>query len=166
MYKIVNKKELAPKIQEYEISAPRVASKIKPGQFVIIRLHERGERFPITVANADRSNGTLTLVFNEVGKSTKQMGSMNQGDDILDLVGPLGNPSEIDNYGRVLCFGGGVMTAPLHFVTSALKEAGNEIIGVIGARIKDLLIYREEMKSTCQEFHIATDDGSEGHRED
>jgi ferredoxin--NADP+ reductase len=164
MYKIVNKKDLAPSIKEYEISAPRVASKIKPGQFVIIRLNERGERFPITVANADRSKGTVTLVFNEVGKSTKQMGVLNQGDSVLDLVGPLGNPSEIDKYGRILCFGGGVMTAPLYYVALALKEAGNEILGVVGARIKDLLIYMEEMKSLCSDFHVATDDGSEGHK--
>ena len=162
MYKIIRKQELAPKIKLFEVEAPRVAPKVKPGQFVILRIDEMGERFPITVANRDTSKGTISLAFNEVGKSTRQLGALEEGDNILNVVGPLGKPSEIENFGRVLCVGGGVMVAPLCFVASALREAGNEIVGVVGARIKDLLIFKDEMKAISQEFHVTTDDGSEG----
>lgn len=164
MYKIIVKKELAPKIKSFEISAPGISKKVKPGQFVIIRINEKGERFPLTIAGADTAKGTITLVFNEVGKSSRQLGNLNEGKNILNLVGPLGKPSEIENYGKVLCVGGGVMTAPLYFVASTLKKAGNEIIGVVGARIKDLLIYKDEMKKNCSELYITTDDGSEGYK--
>lgn len=164
MYDIVAKKELAPKIKLFDIYAPRVAVKAKPGQFVILRIDEKGERFPLTIANVDPSKGTIRVVFNEVGKSTKQLGNLRAGDDILNLVGPLGNPSEIENYGRVLCVGGGVMIAPLYFVASALHGAGNELITVIGARMKSLLIFEDEMKSISHEFYVATDDGSAGYK--
>ena len=163
MYKIIHKQELAPKIKLFEVHAPRVAAKAKPGQFVILRINERGERFPITIANTDTSQGTLRLVFNEVGKSTRQLGTLEEGNDILNVVGPLGKPSEIEKFGRVMCFGGGVMVAPLCFVASALREAGNEIIGVVGARIKDLLIFKDELKAVSNEFYVTTDDGSEGY---
>jgi len=162
MYKIINKQELAPKIKLFDVHAPRVAPKAKPGQFVILRVDEKGERFPITVAGTDISQGTVRLVFNEVGKSTRQLAALEEGDSILNVVGPLGKPSEIEKFGKVLCFGGGVMVPSLCFVASALKEAGNEIIGVVGARIKDLLIYKDEMQAVSNEFHVTTDDGSEG----
>jgi sulfide dehydrogenase (flavoprotein) subunit SudB (EC 1.8.1.-) len=164
MNKILLKKELAPKIKLFDIYTPEIAAKAKPGNFVILRIDERGERFPLTIAGTDTSKGTIRLVFNEVGKSTKKLGCFSEGDEILDLVGPLGNPSEIDNFGNVLCVGGGVLIAPLYFVASALREAGNKIITVIGARTKDLLIFEEELKSISHEFYISTDDGSKGYK--
>lgn len=164
MYKIIRKQELAPKIKLFEIYAPRVAAKAKPGQFVILIIDEKGERFPLTIAGVNIPEGTIRLVFNEVGRSTKQLGNLEEGHDILHLAGPLGNPSEIANFGKVLCVGGGVMSAPLYFVASALSKAGNELITVIGARTKDLLIFEREMKAISQEFHITTDDGSKGHK--
>ncbi len=164
MYKIVQKKELAPKIKQFEIEAPRLAAKVKPGQFVIIRVDEEGERFPITVCDADTTKGTIKIAFNEVGKSSKQLGNLNVGESILNVVGPLGKPSEIEKFGTVLCFGGGVMVPGIHFLAKALRDAGNEIIGVVGARNKDLLIYKDEMKAISREFYITTDDGSQGHQ--
>ena len=164
MYKIAVKSELAPKIKLMEIEAPRIAKKAKPGQFVIIRNDEFGERFPITIAGTDVGKGTIRLVFNEVGKSSKQLGNLNEGEGIQNVVGPLGKPSEIKNFGTVLCFGGGVLVPALHYLAQALREAGNEIIGVIGARKKDLLIFRDEMEGVSSELHITTDDGSEGNQ--
>ncbi len=164
MYKIVLKKELAPKIKQFEIEAPRLAVKAKPGQFVIIRVNEEGERFPITVCDTDTTKGTIKIAFNEVGKSSKQLGNLNESEGILNVVGPLGKPSEIKKFGRVLCFGGGVMVPGIHFLAKALRDIGNEIIGVVGARNKDLLIYKDEMKAISKEFYITTDDGSEGHQ--
>ena len=163
MNNIVVKKELAPKIKLLDIYAPEIAAKAKPGNFVILRIDERGERFPLTIAGIDISKGTVRLVFNEVGKSTKKLGDFSQGDEILDLVGPLGNPSEIDNFGNVLCVGGGVLIAPLHFIASALHETGNRVITIIGARNKDLLIFEDELKSVSDELYVSTDDGSKGY---
>jgi ferredoxin--NADP+ reductase len=162
-YKVIQKQELAPKIKLFEIHASRIATRAKPGQFVVLRIDEKGERFPLTIANVTPSKGNLRLVFNEVGRSTKRLGQLKEGVNILDVVGPLGNPSEIKKYGKVLCFGGGVMTPPLSFVASALHKAGNEIIGVIGARTKDLLIFKDEMKAIASKFYVITDDGSEGY---
>jgi len=164
MYKIVAKSELAPKIKQFEVSAPDIAAKANPGQFVILRVCETGERIPITLVDSNTKKGTITLVFNEVGKTTKQLGLLNQGDCIPNIAGPLGNPSEIQRFGTVLCIGGGVMIAPLLFQVSALRKAGNKLITVIGARIKDLLIFEKEMKELSDEFYVATDDGSKGYK--
>jgi ferredoxin--NADP+ reductase len=164
LYKIITKRELAPKIKLFEIHAPEIAEQARPGQFVIVRLHEKGERVPLTIAGYDRHKGTITIVFNEVGKTTKELGCLNNGDSILNLAGPLGNPSEIQKFGRVLVVGGGVMTAPLYLVAKALRDAGNELTVVVGARIKDLLIYEKEMKNIADEFYVTTDDGSKGQK--
>jgi len=164
MYKIIIKKELAPKIKLFEVSAPDIATKTNPGQFVILRVCETGERIPITLVDSNTQKGTITLVFNEVGKTTQQLGLLNQGDYIPNIAGPLGNPSEIQRFGTVLCVGGGVMIAPLLFQVSALRKAGNNLITVIGARIKDLLIFEKEMKDLSDEFYVATDDGSKGYK--
>jgi len=164
MYKIVEKRKLAPKIKLLEIVAPDIAAKANPGQFVILRVSETGERIPINLANSNTKKGTITLVFNEVGKTTNQLGLLNKGDQIPNMVGPLGNPSEIQRFGTVLCVGGGVMIAPLFFQVSALRKAGNKLITVIGARIKDLLICEKEMKELSDEFYVATDDGSKGYK--
>ncbi len=164
MYKIVSKRKLGPKIWQIEIEATRLAKKAKPGQFVIIRVDEEGERFPITITDAKSESGTIKIAFNEVGKSSKQLGNLNEGEGILDVVGPLGKPSEVANFGTVLCVGGGVMVPGLHFLARALKDAGCEVIGVVGARNKDLLIFTDEMKEVCSEVYISTDDGSEGYK--
>ncbi len=161
-HKIVAKKELAPKIKLFKVHAPEIAVKAKPGQFIIIVLDEKGERIPLTIADYNVKEGTVTFVFNEVGKTTMQLGCLNEGDSIPNIAGPLGIPSEIKKFGRVLCVGGGVMTAPLLMQVKALREVGNEVTTVIGARIKDLLILEKEMKDASQEFYIATDDGSIG----
>jgi len=162
MYKIVTKRELAPKIKLFEVHAPDIAAKARPGQFIILVAGETGERVPLTIAYYDAGKGTVSFVFNEVGKTTKQLGCFNEGDNISNIAGPLGVPSEIKKFGRVLCVGGGVMTAPLYLQVKALREAGNEITTVIGARIEDLLIFEQEMKDASDEFYVVTDDGSKG----
>jgi len=162
--KIVSKKELAPNIKMFEMGAPVVARKAKAGQFVILRISERGERIPLTIADADPERGTITLVVEEVGKTTKELGRLNEGDSILDLVGPLGNPMNIGKYGHVVCIGGGSGVAPVYPLTKALKKAGNKVTSIIGARNRELLILEEEMRETSDEFYITTDDGSKGHR--
>jgi ferredoxin--NADP+ reductase len=164
MYKIVSRRELAPKIKLIEISAKEVAEKAKPGQFVILRLDEKGERIPLTIANREVRNGTVTVVFHEVGNTTKKLGNLKEGDFVSDVAGPLGNPAEIDMYGRVLCVGGGVWVAPLYFEALVLREKGNQLVAVVGARTKDNLIFEKEMKEISDEFYIATDDGSKGHK--
>ncbi len=164
MYKIVTKRELAPKINLIEITAKEVAEKVKPGQFVILRLDEKGERIPLTVANHDVKKGTITIVFHEVGNTTKKLGKMTEGDSLSDVVGPLGNPSEIGRYGRVLCVGGGIWVAPLRFEALALLEKGNKLVSVVAARTKDFLLFEKEMKEISDEFYVATDDGSKGYK--
>jgi len=164
VYQIVTKRELAPKVDLFEVYAPEIVAKAKPGQFVIVTIQEKGERVPLTIAGLNHETGTITIVFNEVGKTTKQLGTFQKGDSISNIAGPLGNPSEIRKFGRVLCVGGGVMTAPLSYVAEALHEAGNELVAVVGARIKDLLIFEEEMKSVAKEFYVTTDDGSKGYK--
>jgi len=164
MHKVVRKEELAPKIKLFEVDAPEMAEKSKPGQFVILIIDEKGERIPLTIAGYDAKKGTITFAFNEVGKTTKQLGCLIVGDSIWNITGPLGIPSEIKKFGKVLCVGGGVMIAPLMLQAKALAEAGNEIATVIGARIADLLIFEKEMKALSDRFFVATDDGSRGYK--
>lgn len=160
MYKILKKEVLAPTLNLFEIEAPMVARKAQAGQFIILRIHEEGERIPLTIADFDREKGTITCVFQEVGKTTKELGTLNEGDCIKDFVGPLGVPSHIENYGRVVCVGGGVGVAPVHPIARALKEAGNEVIGIIGARTRELLFWEDKMRAACTELRVTTDDGS------
>ncbi len=164
MYQIVTKQELAPKVKLFEISAKEIAERAKPGQFVILRLDERAERVPLTLAKRDAGKGTVTVVFHEVGNTTKKLGSLNEGDSISDVVGPLGNPAEIGKYGRVLCVGGGIWVGPLHFLASALHEMGNKLVTVVGARTKSDLVFEKEMKEISDEFYVTTDDGSKGNK--
>lgn len=164
MYKIVAAKELAPKIKLFEVYAPEMAEKAKPGQFIMVVIGEKGERVPLTIAGYDAKKGTIAFAFNEVGKSTKQLGLLKEGDYIWNITGPLGNPSEIRNFGKVLCVAGGVMIAPMLLQVKALREAGNTVVTVIGARIKELLFYRKEIKVLSHSFYVATDDGSEGYK--
>jgi len=160
VYKILEKQDLAESLKLFVIDAPKVAKKAKAGQFVIIRVNERGERIPLTIADFDREKGTVTIVFQEVGKTTRLLGTKKAGDTIQNFVGPLGNPTHIKKYGRVVCVGGGVGIAPVHPIARALKEAGNEVIGIIGARTKDLLFWEEKMREACTELLVTTDDGS------
>lgn len=164
MYGIVSKKELASKIKLFEVHAPEMAEKVKPGQFIIIIIDEKGERVPLTVAGCDASKGTIKFAFNEVGKTTKQLGCLKEGECIGNITGPLGNPSEIRNFGRVLCVAGGVLIAPMLFEAQALRQAGNALTTVVGARIKDLLFFEKEMESLSDRFYVATDDGSKGYK--
>lgn len=164
MYEIVAKKELAPKIKLFEVCAPQIAEKARPGQFIILIIDENGERVPLTIAECDVKKGTVTFAFNEVGKTTKQLGLMKEGDCIWNITGPLGVPSEIKNFGKVLCVAGGVMIAPMLLQIKALREAGNTVTTIVGARIKDLLFFEDEMKASSNKFYVATDDGSKGYR--
>lgn len=163
MYKIASKRELAKDIKLLEVHAEQIAEKAEPGHFVILRVDEKGERIPITIAGCDVNKGTISIAFHEVGKTSMKLGSLNEGDYIMNIVGPLGNAAKISKYGRVLCVGGGVMVAPLHFQAVALRDAENELITVVGARTKEQVILREEMRKISSELYIVTDDGSEGH---
>jgi len=163
MYRIVTKKELAPKIKLFEVQATDMAEKAKPGQFIILIIDEKGERIPLNLAGYDSAKGTITFVFNEVGKTTQQLGLLKEGDCIWNVTGPLGVPSEIKNFGNVLCVAGGVMIAPMLLQLKALREAGNKITTVMGARIEQLLFFEEEMKALSDKFYVATDDGSKGY---
>jgi len=164
VYRIVKKKELAKNIKLIEVEAPMVAAKAAAGQFVILRIDEPGERIPLTIADFNREQGTITMIFQEVGYTTRKLGELKEGDFLADFVGPLGQPSEIEKYGRVVCVGGGVGVAPVYPIARALKEAGNEVISIIGARSRELLILEEEMRAVSDELLIATDDGSYGHK--
>jgi ferredoxin--NADP+ reductase len=147
-----------------KIKAPLVAKKAQAGQFIILRIDEKGERIPLTIADFDRREGTITIIFMEVGKTTKQLGTLNVGDSLQNFAGPLGMPSEIEKYGTVVCVGGGVGIAPLYPIVKALKEAGNHVVSILGARNEKLLLLEDEIESFSDEFYIATDDGSKGHK--
>ncbi|NPV72396.1 MAG: sulfide/dihydroorotate dehydrogenase-like FAD/NAD-binding protein [Pelotomaculum sp.] len=164
MYRIVKKEVLAPSLKLFVIDAPLVARKARAGQFVILRIREEGERIPLTIADFDREKGTVTCVFQEVGKTTRELGLLEEGESIKDFAGPLGVPSHIEKYGRVTCIGGGVGVAPVFPIARALKEAGNEITGIIGARTGELLFWEDRMRQVCDELLVATDDGSYGRK--
>ncbi|MCK5261016.1 MAG: sulfide/dihydroorotate dehydrogenase-like FAD/NAD-binding protein [Thermoplasmatales archaeon] len=164
MYKIVEKKVLSETVKLMKIKALLVAKKAQAGQFIILRIDESGERIPLTIADYDRKQGTITIIFMEVGKTTKQLGTLNVGDSLLNFAGPLGAPSEIKNYGTVVCIGGGVGIAPLYPIVKALKEKGNYVISILGARNESLLMLEKEIKSFSDELYIATDDGSKGQK--
>jgi ferredoxin/flavodoxin---NADP+ reductase len=160
MYKIVAKEKLSPVIDYMRVEAPAVARKAQAGQFVVIRVDEVGERIPLTLADWDEKEGTVTLVAMQVGTSTYKLSSLNAGDSILNLVGPLGLPSEIENFGNVVCIGGGVGIAPVFPIARSLKKAGNKITSIIGARNKELLFWEDRMRSVSDELIVTTDDGS------
>ncbi len=164
MYEIVEKKVLSETVKQMKIKAPLVAQKAQPGQFIILRIDEKGERIPLTIADFDRNEGTVTIIFLEVGKTTKQLGTLKVGDFLENFAGPLGMPSEVKKYGTVVCVGGGVGIAPLYPIVKALKEAGNFVISILGAKTKDLLLLEDQIHKYSSEFYIATDDGSKGHK--
>jgi ferredoxin--NADP+ reductase len=162
MYKIVSAEFLSHDIKRFEIEAPLIAKKRKPGQFIVLRLTEKGERVPLTIVDSNPESGTITLIVQGIGKSTRQFLEMEAGDAILDLVGPLGKASEIKHFGTVVVVGGGVGTAVAFPTAKALKEAGNKTISIVGARSKDLIILENELEQICDTLYITTDDGSYG----
>lgn len=164
MFKIINHQEIGEKMGLLDVLAPQIAQKAQAGQFVIIRISEKGERIPLTIADYNRENGVITLIFQEVGRTTKRLGLLKTGDFILDLVGPLGEPTEVKNYGTIVCVGGGVGIAPIYPIARALKQAGNKVISIIGARNKNLLFWEDKMEAVSDQLFIATDDGSMGHK--
>ncbi|MBQ3835074.1 MAG: sulfide/dihydroorotate dehydrogenase-like FAD/NAD-binding protein, partial [Elusimicrobia bacterium] len=162
MFKIVKKEVLSSVIKSFEIEACDIAKNVKAGQFIVLRLHEKGERFPLTVAGKNIEKGTIKIIFQEAGKSTTELGTLNEGDCIRDIVGPLGQPTEIKKFGTVVAMAGGVGTAELLPVISELLKAGNKVITIVGARNKDLLLMQDELKANSTELLTATDDGSFG----
>jgi len=162
VFKIVHAQFIAPGIKRFVIEAPRIARKQRPGQFVIIRVNETGERIPLTIEKSDPEKGTVNIVVQSIGKTTNLLNSLETGDSILDIVGPLGKPSEIENFGTVVVMGGGVGTAMAYPSASALKKAGNRVITIIGGRNKDLVILEKEMREVSDTVFVTTDDGSYG----
>ena len=160
MYKILQKEALSEVNKLMVVEAPEITRKAKAGQFVIVRIDEHGERIPLTIADYDKDAGTITIIFQEVGKSTMQMGTLKVGDEFATFVGPLGHPTEIENYGTVVCIGGGVGIAPIYPIARALKKAGNTVISIIGARNKGLLFWEDKMQAASDELIVCTDDGS------
>lgn len=164
MFRIVQKRVLAPLITEFVIEAPLVVRKRKAGHFVIVRVNEQGERIPLTIVDGDPVRGTITLIVQAVGKTTKLLSACEEGESIQDVVGPLGNPSPIELFGTVVCIGGGVGTAEVFPIAKALKEQGNSVRTIIGARTKDLVILEKEMREICDAVSITTEDGSKGRK--
>lgn len=163
MAKILEKRLIRnPDVFYYKLEAPLISKKARPGQFVIIRLHERGERIPISLADINPEEGTISLIVMAVGKTTCEMAAFEQGDNILDLCGPLGQPTHIEKYGKVILVGGGFGVAPLYPIGREFKSAGNKVTAIIGARSKDLLIYEKEMAEVSNKLLITTNDGSKG----
>jgi len=162
MYKIVKADFLAENIKRFIIEAPKISLKRKAGQFVILRIKDGGERIPITIADSDSDKGTITIIVQGIGKTTKELISLSSGDFIMDVVGPLGKPSHIENFGTAVSIGGGVGTAIAYPTAVALKKAGNHTISIIGGRNKDLVILENELKEVCDEVYPTTDDGSYG----
>ncbi len=164
MFRIIYKEELAKDITMLTIEAPVIAAKAKAGQFVVVVIDEQGERIPLTLADWNKDKGTITLIFQKVGRSTKKLGMLNSGGCIEHILGPLGHPTDAIKIGTVICIGGGVGIAEVYPVSKAFKAAGNRVLGIIGARSKDLIILEKEMKDVCAELFITTDDGSYGQR--
>jgi ferredoxin--NADP+ reductase len=162
MYKIINARFLAEDIKLFEIEAPKIANKRLAGQFVIIRIDDQGERIPLTIADSDIKKGTITIIVQGIGKTTRHLNSLDAGDSIMDVVGPLGTPSHIEKFGTAVSIGGGVGTAIAYPTAVALKEAGNHVITINGARSKELVILEHEMKAVSDESYVTTDDGSYG----
>lgn len=164
MFRIINKETLANKIHLFKIEAPAVARKAQPGQFVVVRVDETGERIPLTIADWDEKEGSVSMVFMEVGATTFRLGQLNAGDFIADFVGPLGVPSDIEKFGTVVCVAGGVGVAVITPIAKALKEKGNNIISILGARSKDLLFWEDKLSDASHKLIVTTDDGTYGRK--
>jgi ferredoxin--NADP+ reductase len=164
MFPIVEAHFLAPDVKQFTIAAPRIARKRKAGQFIILRLHAHGERIPLTIADSDPEKGTISIIVQGIGKTTKLLNMLETGDAILDLVGPLGKPSDVERYGTVVVIGGGVGAAIAYPTAKAMNEAGNQVISIVGARNKELVILEQEIGAISDELLITTDDGSYGRK--
>jgi ferredoxin/flavodoxin---NADP+ reductase len=165
MNEIISKTLLSDGVYQIQVRSPHIASERKPGQFVIVQLDTHfGERIPLTIADADADEGSITLIFQAVGKTTQDLATLDVGDSIDNLLGPLGQPTHIENFGTVVCVGGGIGVAPLHPIAKALKQAGNHVVTIVGARNRELLILEDEMREIADEFIVCTDDGSYGRK--
>jgi ferredoxin--NADP+ reductase len=162
LYEIIELKKLAPQINLLKLHLPLITQRAEAGQFVVLRINEEGERIPMSITDLDPESGILTIIFQEVGKTTAQLATLKKGGFLADVVGPLGIPTHVKNYGTCICVGGGIGIAPIHFVAKALRAAGNRVVSIIGARSKNLLILEEEMRTISHELHVSTDDGSYG----
>ncbi len=162
MFEVLSNEELAPSVHRLTVEAPRIAAARRPGQFVIVRSGSHGERIPLTIADADSKAGTITLIIQAVGESTKELVAIKVGGGILDIAGPLGEPTDIEKWGKVVCVGGGVGTAVLYPLAKALAEAGNEVTTIIGGRSKPFVILRDELAAFSKEVLVTTEDGSLG----
>ncbi len=164
MFEILEKKQMAQgTVCMFRLAAPRIAKKTRPGQFVILRANEKGERIPLTVAETHPEQGWIRIYFQVVGKTTAMLAGMEPGQAVQDVIGPLGVPTHVEKLGTVICVGGGLGVAVIYPITRAFFEAGNHVIAIIGARTKELLILEDEMRTVCHELHVTTDDGSYGH---
>lgn len=164
MFKILSKKFICPTVAKFEIEAPLIARRAKPGQFVVLRIDEKGERIPLTLNDWSQEKGTITVVALEAGATTKRLNSLKEGTALADVVGPLGRPAEVEKYGTVVCVGGGVGIACIYPEVRAFKAAGNYVISIIGSRTKDLLMFEEEIRRFSDELYVTTDDGSYGQK--
>ena len=162
MNKIVENKNLSENVVKMVFEAPVIAQKRKAGQFIVLKIDEKGERMPLTIVDSDAQKGTLAIIYQIVGKTTAKLSQMKAGDSLQDVQGPLGNPTEIENFGRVVCVGGGVGVDVVYPLIGSLKKAGNEVISIIGSRTKDLLILEKEIWGNSDRLIVTTDDGSYG----
>lgn len=163
-YRILGKKRLNTQVTFMKLEAPHVVENAKPGQFLVIKIDEKGERIPLTIVDKNESKKSVTIIFQEIGKTTKELARLKVGSKIMDVIGPLGRPTHIEKFGKIICVGGGVGTAEVYPVAKALKNAGNRIVSIIGARNKELLLLAKEMRKVSEQLHITTDDGSAGRK--
>jgi len=164
MFRIISRDTLATKIHLFKIEAPAVARKAQPGQFVVVRVDERGERIPLTIADWNEKEGSVSMVFMEVGATTFRLAQLKAGESVADFVGPLGVPSDIEKFGTVVCVAGGVGVAVITPIAKALKEKGNNIISILGARSKDLLFWEDKLRNASHQLIVTTDDGTYGRK--
>ncbi|MEA3400979.1 MAG: sulfide/dihydroorotate dehydrogenase-like FAD/NAD-binding protein [Armatimonadota bacterium] len=163
MNEIVTREQIAPDTYRYEVHAPEIARRRRAGQFVVLHIHEKGERFPLTIVSSDPEAGTIELIFQAVGASTRMLAQMQVGDEIMNLSGPLGRPTHIEDYGTCVVMGGGYGMAPVISIARALSDAGNYLIGINGARSKEHVILEDRLREICDRVEVCTDDGSYGH---
>ena len=164
MFKILKKQTIAPEVDMMVIHAPLIANHAKAGNFVVLRLHEKGERIPLTIADSNKDAGTITLLFQKTGKTTEELGMLNSGNEIRDIAGPLGHPTPVKKYGHCVLVGGGIGAATLYPILKALKARNNRVTAILGARTKELLVWEENFREFSNEVLVATDDGSYGRK--
>jgi ferredoxin/flavodoxin---NADP+ reductase len=164
LFKIISTEKIAEDVFRFLVEAPRIAQSRQPGQFIVLRVDEKGERIPLTIVDSNAKNGTLTLIFQAVGVSTKKLAGLKPNDFLIDILGPLGHATHLEKFGKIIAIGGGVGIAPLYPITKGMVDAGNEVLSILGARSKNLLILEKEMKEICKDVRVVTDDGSYGEK--